>query len=242
MNLRHVLTLIIFLTLAGETLATHGQGRGTRTPPRRPGNSSPQTTRRDRAVEPGVDGYWAAQRDIQAAIQQLEAYLREAPDGERAETARRQLVVLRNLGLTASQPEWVRMGERYSRGVPLWRVTSVSLGHDRTRVSVEITCGRDDGGDCYFDPFDRRPLVLIDGAGRFYPMLEAGALPQDVRLTAPGRRGETEQAIISGGRTVSVTADFAPLAEGAASAQIYYRDGNRAEPARFSLAPEGKSQ
>jgi hypothetical protein len=100
-------------------------------------------------------------------------------------------------------------------------------------VTVEIDCGRADGGDCYFDPFDRSPLVLIDDAGRFYPMLEAGPLPPDVRLR------EGSQAALSGGRTISVGVTFAPLSGVVASGQIYYRDRNRAQPARFSL-PGGR--
>jgi hypothetical protein len=97
------------------------------------------------------------------------------------------------------------------------------------RLTVEVACKRGDGGDCYFDAFDRSPLVLVDNAGRYYPMLEAGDLPPDVRFE-DGRR-----AAISGGRIIAVRVDFAPLAAGATSGQTYYRDNNRAQPARFSL-------
>jgi hypothetical protein len=113
--------------------------------------------------------------------------------------------------------------------VPQWRVSAVDPQRDRTRVTVEIDCRREDGGNCYFDPFASRPLVLVDNAGRFYTMLSPGDLPGDVRLRDDG------QAALSGGRTVSLTVDFAPLAGGAVSGQIYYRDNNRAAPARFSL-------
>ena len=177
----------------------------------------------------GSETYWAAQRNIEAAIQQLEAYLREFPDGDRAATARRQLLALRGLSLTASRPEWVRMDSPPLRHVPQWRVVSVELQLDRTRVTVEIDCPREDGGYCYFDPFDRRTLVLIDSAGQLYPMLEAEPLPPDVNLGADGL------AALSGGRTISVTADFAPLSSRGTSGQIYYRDRNRATPARFTL-------
>jgi hypothetical protein len=236
MNLRHILTLIIFLTLAGGTLAAHGQGRGTRTPPRRPGNSTPQTTRRDRAVEPGVDRYWAAQRDIEAATQRLEAYLKESPDGAHGPTARRQLATLRELSQAAARPGPVPMGRLALREVPEWRVTAVDLHADKTRVTIEVACQRDDGGVCYFRPFDRFPLVLLDGAGRYYPMLESGALPADVRYDP-----REERAPLSGGRTITITVDFSPLAAAAVSGQVYYRDENRAQPARFSLAG-GKTQ
>jgi hypothetical protein len=179
------------------------------------------------------DKYWEAQRSIEAAIQQLEAYLRAEPDGERSATARRQLQALRGLSLTASRPEWTRMDSLPLSHVPRWRVSAVDPRRDGTRVTVEIDCGRGDGGDCYFDPFDRSPLVLIDDAGRFYPMLEAGPLPPDVTSREGGR------AALSGGRTISVAVTFAPLSGGAASGQVYYRDRNRAQPARFSL-PGGR--
>jgi hypothetical protein len=113
--------------------------------------------------------------------------------------------------------------------VPQWRVSAADPQPGRTRVTVEIDCRREDGGNCYFDPFGRRPLVLVDNAGRFYTMLSPGDLPGDVRLRDDG------QATLSGGRTISLTLDFAPLADGAVSGQIYYRDNNRAVPARFSL-------
>jgi hypothetical protein len=181
----------------------------------------------------GPDKYWEAQRSIEAAFQQLEEYLRAEPDGARSATARRQLQVLRGLSLTASRPEWTRMDALPLSHVPRWRVAAVDPQRDGTRVTVEIDCGRVDGGDCYFEPFDRAPLVLIDEAGRFYPMLEAGPLPPDVRLR------EGSQVALSGGRTISVGVTFAPLSGGVASGQIYYRDRNRAQPARFSL-PGGR--
>lgn len=181
----------------------------------------------------GPDGYWEAQRSIEAAIQQLEAYLRAEPDGERAATARRQLQALRGLSLTASRPEWARMDSLPLSHVPWWRVSDVDPRSDGTRVNVEIDCRREDGGDCYFDPFDASPLVLIDEAGRFYPMLKAGPLPPDVKLKEGG------QAALSGGRTISVAVTFAPLSGAVTSGQVYYRDRNRAQPARFAL-PGGR--
>lgn len=95
---------------------------------------------------------------------------------------------------------------------------------------MEIDCRREDGTDCYFDPFDRNPLVLIDNAGRFYPQLEAGALPPNIQFKDDGK------AILSGGRIIILIMDFAPLSTGAVSGQIYYRDKNEAQPARFSLS------
>jgi hypothetical protein len=113
---------------------------------------------------------------------------------------------------------------------PDWRVAAVDPQANRTRVTVEINCRREDGTDCYFDPFDRHPLVLIDNAGRFYPQLEAGALPPDVKFKDDGK------AILSGGRIITLVVDFAPLSTGAVLGQVYYRDKNEAQPARFSLS------
>jgi hypothetical protein len=61
-------------------------------------------------------------------------------------------------------------------------------------------------------------------------MLDAGELPADVR-----REEREGLAAISGGRTISVTVGFAPLARGVTGGQIYYRDRNEAVPARFKL-------
>jgi hypothetical protein len=177
------------------------------------------------------DRYWEAQRSIAAAIQQLEAYLRDAPDGERAATARRQLYALRSMTASAALPEWVRMRDLPLSEVPEWRVASVEALPDATRVTIEIACRRQDGKDCYFRLFDRSPLVLIDDSGGHNPMLEAGELPSDVR-----REEREGLAAISGGRTISVTVVFAPLARGASGGQVYYRDRNEAVPARFRLA------
>jgi hypothetical protein len=183
-----------------------------------------------------TDQYWAAQRSIAAAIQQLEAYLKANPDGEHAATAKQQLEVLRGLSLAASQPEWASMNPRNRDSAPEWGLTSIERQPDVTRVTVEIRCPRQDSGECYFIPFDRALLVLFDNAGRYYSMLDAGTLPRDVRVTGRERAEVTPgQAILSGGRSITITIEFAPLTSGAVSLQIYYRDDNRTEPAKYSL-------
>jgi hypothetical protein len=144
---------------------------------------------------------------------------------------RQQLAVLRSLAETASRPEWVPMGRLALRDVPEWRVSSVDPRPDRTHISIEVACRRADGGVCYFRPFDRFPLVLADSSGRYQPMLESSELPLDVRYDDRERR-----AAVPGGRSFTVTVDFAPLAAGAVSGQVYYRDENEAQPARFSFA------
>jgi len=224
-------TLIISLFIISCAYPASGQRRETNRAPTRLDTPTLRASAQRNTAPERTEKYWAAQRSLEAAIQQLEAYLREAPEGERAATARRQLAVLKSLATSASLPEWARMGESFIREAPEWRVVSVDAQPDRTRAVIEITCGREDGKDCYFRPFDGSPLVMVDSAGRFHPMLDAGDLPADVR-----RGARDGQAAISGGRTIAVTVDFAPLAADAASGQVYYRDGNEARPARFLLS------
>ncbi len=235
MSISRAVTVVVLLISTGLAQTAVGQKRSGRTPAKSSKPAASQSSVGGPAAKPDADKYWEAQRSIEAAIQQLETYLRQSPNEERAETARQQLVVLKSLTVIAASPEWVRMGEEYRRDVPLWRVTAVDPQSDKTQVTVEITCKREDGQDCYFHPFDRKPLVLIDNFGHYYPMLEAGDLPPNIRFKNEERRGGVEQAIISGGRTIKVIANFAPLSSETTLGQIYYRDENRAQPARFSI-------
>ena len=223
---RRLFTLVSILLLAAMPCVPQIPGQARR-PRRAPARGPAQTPPRP----PEEDLYWAAQRSIEAAIQQLEAYLRSASDGARAATARLQLDALRNMAASATLPEWVRMRDLPLSEVPEWRIASVEALPDSTRVVIEIACRRGNGKECYFRPFDRSPLVLIDDAGRLQPMLDGGDLPADVK-----RDDREGLAAIGDGRIVAVTAVFAPLARGAAGGQIYYRDRNEAVPARFRLA------
>jgi hypothetical protein len=206
----------VFFLCSGSRWAVDGQTR----PQRSPGTAVPPVSQKD-------DKWWAAQRSIEAAIQQVESYLREAPNGSHAPAARQQLAVLRSLTITRSQPEWVVMRALPLPEVPMWRVVGVDQLPDRTRALIEVRCGRDDGGDCNFRRFD--PLVLVDTGGELYPMIEAHALSRDIRLARDG------QVLLAAGRTLSITVDFAPLSASASGGQIQYRDANEAQPAKFSL-------
>jgi hypothetical protein len=223
---RRLWLLVTLLALCSSSaLSQRRTVRGTAPPPAARGSSSANT-----------DYYWAAQRSVEAAIKQLDAYLRAHPDGEHAATARQQLETLRALSAVSSLPEWASMDPRAGDRASQWRIASVERQPDRTRVAVEIRCPRSDGGECYFYPFDQHPLVLIDNAGRIYPILDAGTLPRDVRVTGRERAEVLPgQAVLVGGRSIILTVEFAPLAAGVVSVQIYYRDDNRAEPAKFSL-------
>lgn len=218
---RLAILLVTIVLLFSEALwPINGQGRSQRAPkPAIPPVPAPKE-----------DKWWAAQRSIEAAIQQLEIYLREHPNGTRAATARQQIDVLRDLTITASRPEWATMDHMlHMLDTPDWRVSSISRLADRTRVTIEIWCKRRDGEDCRFVAFSNHPLVLVDNAGKFYPMLEATPLASDTRFT------DTGKVLLSGGRVLSLSVDFAPLAPQAASGQLQYRDSNTADPARFSV-------
>jgi hypothetical protein len=208
--------LLLIMTTATAQKKSVGQG------PTKPNSGSQQITKPDEA-------WWTAQRNIEAAINQLERYLRDAPNGSRAPTARQQLVALRSLTVTRSQPEWVLMRALPLPDVPLWRVAGVEQLTDRTRTSIEIKCGRSDGGDCTFRSFDRSPLALVENQGELYPMLDAHPMPSDIRFARDG------QPLLSAGRSLSITVDFAPLQNSATGGQIQFRDENQAQPAKFSL-------
>lgn len=188
----------------------------------------PKTAAQQKPAGPD-DSWWAAQRNIEGAINQLERYLREALNGSHAPAARQQLAALRSLTITQAQPEWVLMRALALPDVPLWRVAGVEQLTDRTRTRIEIKCGRNDGADCNFRALDRSPLVLLDSDGELYPMLEAPPLPSDIRFARDG------QVLLSSGRILSLTVDFAPLRSAATSGQIQFRDANEAQPAKFSL-------
>jgi hypothetical protein len=175
------------------------------------------------------DAWWTAQRNIETAINQLEKYLRESPNSSHAATARQQLAALRSLTITRSQPEWVPMRTLALPDVPLWRVAGIEQFPGRARTRIEIKCGSNDGADCRFRAFDKSPLVLLDSDGELYSMLEAHSLPTDIRFARDG------QVLLSSGRTLALTTDFAPLRASASGGQIQYRDANEAQPAKFSL-------
>ena len=211
-----VVTLLFFS--CSSRCAVDGQTRTQRPS----GTAKPPVSAKD-------DKWWAAQRSIEAAIQQLESYLRENPNGARVATAQQQLAALRNLSVSASRPEWVKMDSLAFLDIPQWRVASVEARADKTRVQLEIRCDRQDGGSCHFQRFDRIPLVLVASSGQYYSMLESTPAPADIKYRTDG------QALISSGRVVMFTVDFAPLAPSAVSGQIYYRDDNQAKPAVFSV-------
>lgn len=222
--------IIAFLLLITGASMTPAQRRRSPRAPAHPRPASHPDKAGNGASDTGSARYWEAQRNIEVAIQQLEAYLRESPDGARSVTARLQLDALRNMAASAALPEWVRMRDLPLSEVPEWRVTSVEALPDETRVVIEIACRRGNGRECHFRPFDRAPLVLIDNAGRLQPMLDGGNLPADVR-----REDREGLAAVGDGRTVAVTVVFAPLGRGATGGQVYYRDRNEAVPARFRL-------
>lgn len=221
------------LTAAGTsvlimTFLVTAQGQGVS---RRSATVPQSNSTQKKAADP-QEKWWQAQQSIEAAIQQLEAYLRAHPDGKRAESARQQLQVLQSLTAIAAKPEWARLflGAAVMSD---WRVASVDPQPDKTRVTLEIRCAQDFNGECGFPAFDgRNTLVLLDNAGRYYPMLEAGDVPESVRRTDDFQGAQYR---FQPGRTITVEVIFAPLARGTVSGQVQYRERNSAIPAKFSL-------
>jgi hypothetical protein len=220
---------VVGLILLAAAFLITVQGQGVR---RRAATVQPSNSAQRKTPDP-QDKWWAAQRSIESAIQQLEEYLRRYPSGERAESARQQLQTLRSLTATASKPEWARLhlGPAVTSD---WRVASIDPQPDKTRVTLEIRCAQDFNGECGFPAFDSKsPLVLLDNSGRYYPMLQAGDVPEGVR------RVDDYPAIqyrFQPGRTITVEVDFARLAKGVLSGQVQYGERNLAAPAKFSLA------
>lgn len=180
-----------------------------------------------------ADKWWAAQRNVESAIAQLEAYIRESPTGEYAQTARQQLQVLKNLTVTAAKPLWVGLARDIG-----WRIASVEAQPNRTRVLVEVKNASEDSENAFVS-FDTWPLVLIDNNGEYYPMLGSSGPPVGVKVQKYHRFSTAPEGallwVIQGERVIAVTVDFAPLSKEAASVQIQYRDANQAQPAKFSI-------
>src|SRR4029077_19134849 len=109
-----IFVITIILLCCGSLSVINGQKR-TQRPPKTAIPPAPVSKE---------DKWWAAQRSIEAAIQQLETYLRENPNGARATTARQQLAVLQSLSVSASRPEWVKMDSIGVLEIPEWRVAS----------------------------------------------------------------------------------------------------------------------
>ena len=206
-------------------------------PPRQGSNTRPKAVQK-RESDQSTDGWWSAQRSIEAAIANLQSYLEQSPNGARAESARLQLQALRNLTASAAKPEWVRLTWRDSSAPVDWRIASVDPQADRTRVQIEIKCSGRSGTECQFYPFDSNPLVLISSTGEYYPMLEVSDPPPGVRVERD--LSDKPRWHFQADRILTLSVDFAPLRSGTASGQIQSREKNEAAPAKFSLLRKGK--
>lgn len=109
-----------------------------------------------------------------------------------------------------------------------WHVKAIQQEEKFTRFYIEIR-NVDEKDERSFYSFNTWPLVVIDEGGSSYKMLAGSEPPEDVREVGDGWH-------LQAGRTITVAVDFAPLTKGKASGHIVYRDGNRADPAKFSFA------
>lgn len=149
-------------------------------------------------------------------------------------------------GATAVKPSWFIFHESYGTGgddVLLWRVSSVDLQEQRTRLLIDIRNNNSSETRC-FRPFDKNPLSIIYGRERIIPMTGSAERPEGVEIAKsnpPG--GLVGDWCLQPNQTIYLTADFGLLAEGIYSGQVNYRDGNQkswgdgrvSKPARFSL-------
>lgn len=236
-RLKIVLSIIAIFVVLLAILLILQQARGKDTLPQ-PNGPEPSVVRDEPPsnVEPLPRGrWWEAQRKIQTSIADLEAYLKESPPGEHAQAARQQLEVLRGLAITYMPKNWITLYNDIE-----WRITSVGRQPDKTRLTIQVRNTQSDG-EYYFYAFDTSPLILLDSNGEYYPMLYSSPAPQGIKVVRDiYSEPRLNQWYIQGGRTISITVDFAPLGPGVASGQVQYRDNNKATPARFSLSEFGK--
>ncbi len=160
--------------------------------------------------------------------------------------AQRTVKTRRTSAPRAVKPSWFIFHESYGTGgedVLLWRVASADLQNERTRLLIEIRNNNGSESRC-FRPFDKNPLVLIDGRGRFVSMTGSVEQPEGVEIAKLNPTGGlADDWCLQPNQIISLTADFAPLAKGVSSGQINYRDGNQkswgdgrfSKPAKFSF-------
>lgn len=215
------LTAFLFLTCATGTFSQKAAKKPT---------TAPSAT-----TATPADNYWAAQRNIETSITQLEAFIKNtSSDDRRWQTAAAQLQMLKEIRIVPAKNPWSILMNSYQH-IPsiAWRVASVEAGADRTTVKVEINNTNEKDAQC-FHAFDETPLILIDNKGESVPMLEVGEIPGGIKTA---RNSGKKLWCIQGTQTVFVNVDFAPLARGATSGQINYGEDTTSlvAPAKFSL-------
>lgn len=191
----------------------------------RSANSSKQTAR---------DNWWSAQRGIETAIAELEAFIKNAAvSDKRLETAKLQLGALKELRAQAASPVWTKMT---ALGELTWRVALVEPQSEATHFVIEVR-NNSERRSC-FAPFDKFPLALTDNKGQSNPMLSSSSAPKGVSIemdpfSTP--RG-AERWCLQPRQVIATEVNFAPLDKGVVSGQINYREGALAsEAAKFSL-------
>lgn len=183
-----------------------------------------------------ADSYWAAQRNIETAITQLEAFIKSASsDDKRVQSATDQIQMLKEIRIVPGKNPWsVLMNEfPYPYIPPIeWRIAAIDSQAERTGLNIEIRNTLTDGRQC-FQTFDQNPLILIDNKGQSVPMIKVGKLPDGVKL---GRTNTETRWCLEGNQAIFLNVDFAPLARGTTSGQINYSEYTKSvKPAVFSL-------
>jgi len=180
--------------------------------------------------------FQAAQRNIFTAVNLLEAYIRENPNGKNAAVARTQLTMLKDLGPSSPVIAPVFMAEAYGYTRTIeWNVVSVATKQAQTVVTLKIR-NLDANEPRRIYAFDRHPLVMLDNKGEFYPMLKAPAVPPGVRVV---KESDKNMWIFQPQRVLTLHVVFARLAPDATGGQILYKDNEQGtKPAQFSLVNE----
>lgn len=186
--------------------------------------------------------FQTAQRNINQAIFNLEAFLKASPNSKDAPAARIQLKGLQNLAVSQMSIEPVDMSTGKStgsymgitRGDTEWYVETVERQEERTRVTLLIR-NKNEQEERAMYALDSSPLILIDNKGEYYPVIEKPVPPEGIREETSSGGSYPPRWILQGGRAIRVDVFFAPLAPGAVGGKILYKDGNVAVPAKFSL-------
>jgi hypothetical protein len=177
--------------------------------------------------------FQVAQRDIFTAINLLEAYIRENPNGKDVAPAKVQLRSLKGLSPSSAAVSPVTLCS--PEGFLEWYVASVDAQQERTVVTFKVT-NTNDKRETNMYAFDTQPLAMFDNKGAFYPMQEAPAVPAGVRVQ---RRGSSRTVWwLQPQRVLALQVVFAPLAPDATGGRILFlqdtANGNTT-PAEFSL-------
>jgi hypothetical protein len=186
------------------------------------------------------EGFQKAQRNIEEAIANLDAYIRQSADGKYATLAAGQLAALTNLKLSSTPPEPVYLAN-FNQKVQ-WYIQKIERTKDSTLVTFKIINLSPDQ-DCQFRAFNASPLVIVGDDREIYMMTKRPIkLPNAVRTTTHnivGGATNDQFWVFQGGRTLTIEVEFERLPDSVLSGRVQYLSPVAGVvPAKFSLANE----